>query len=133
MGRHYLTIQVIAIYLLGILLAGCSASPATTDPGVSGVSTVGFASEEKLTEHFHKHGSEFGCKDESAYLKLAQTLRDKPVGGDVIEAQRSDQTITRFDRSSGAFIAFDPDKVIRTFFKPNDGEAYFKRQLRRNH
>ena len=35
------------------------------------------------------------------------------------------------DRSTGAFVAFDADSTIRTFFKPNDGEAYFERQARR--
>jgi pyocin large subunit-like protein len=39
--------------------------------------------------------------------------------------------ITRFDRASGGFVAFDGDGVIRTFFAPNDGERYFRRQARR--
>ena len=46
----------------------------------------------------------------------------------MIEATRADGVVTRFDRDSGAFIAFDPDGTIRTFFKPRDGEAYFRRQ-----
>ncbi len=28
-------------------------------------------------------------------------------------------------------LAFDPDLTIRTYFKPNDGERYFRRQGRR--
>ena len=40
--------------------------------------------------------------------------------------------ITRFDKSSGAFIAFDADGTIRTFFKPNVGEEYFRRQSERD-
>ena len=35
------------------------------------------------------------------------------------------------DRSSGTFLAFNPDLTIRTFFKPNDGESYFHRQSKR--
>jgi pyocin large subunit-like protein len=65
------------------------------------------------------------------YLTAAERLRDEPAGGPVIEARRADGVITRFDRTSGAFLAFDPDGTIRTFFKPSDGEAYFRRQLRR--
>jgi pyocin large subunit-like protein len=39
--------------------------------------------------------------------------------------------VTRFDRRSGAFGAYNHDRTIRTFFKPNDGERYFRRQAER--
>jgi hypothetical protein len=94
---------------------------------------IGFRSRERLAEHFRKHGREFEARDESDYLALAQALRDRAAGGDVLEAVRSDGVTTRFDRASGAFIAFDRDLVIRTCFKPNDGESYFRRQLEREH
>jgi pyocin large subunit-like protein len=58
-------------------------------------------------------------------------LRDTVAGGDILEIQRADGVISRFDRSSGSFLAFNTDLVIRTFFRPNDGEAYFRRQARR--
>ena len=37
------------------------------------------------------------------------------------------------ERTSGAFIALNADGTIRTFFKPNNGEAYFRRQSTRSH
>jgi pyocin large subunit-like protein len=50
----------------------------------------------------------------------------------VLEIRRpSDGVVSRFDRRSGAFLAFDSDGTIRTFFRPNDGESYFRRQARR--
>ncbi|MEP6832119.1 MAG: hypothetical protein ABJB74_01945 [Gemmatimonas sp.] len=36
-----------------------------------------------------------------------------------------------FDRSAVDCLAFDHDGTIRTFFKPNDGERYFRRQANR--
>jgi pyocin large subunit-like protein len=60
-------------------------------------------------------------------------LRDTPAGGDVLEAVRDDGVVTRFDRASGAFIAFDASGVIRTFFRPRDGERYFHRQAARRY
>ena len=63
---------------------------------------------------------------------MAQLLRDAPLGSTVLEIRRPDGTVSRFDRASGAFIAFDADGTIRTFFKPNDGEVYFSRQLKRS-
>ena len=39
--------------------------------------------------------------------------------------------VTRYDQQTGAFIAFNPNGIIRTFFKPNDGERYYRRQAER--
>lgn len=102
-------------------------------PTAPSARTVGFRSTARLVEHFEKHGGEFGADSPAQYLRLAQQLRDAPAGGDILEVVRpSDRVVSRFDRGSGAFLAADPDGTIRTFFKPNDGEAYFRRQARRS-
>ncbi|MEO7360796.1 MAG: hypothetical protein ABI120_10725 [Gemmatimonadaceae bacterium] len=57
------------------------------------------------------------------YLGLAQSLRDTAAGGNILEIVRpADGVVSRFDKKSGAFLAFDRDGTIRIFFKPNDGE-----------
>ncbi|MCG3161593.1 MAG: hypothetical protein JMDDDDMK_02782 [Acidobacteria bacterium] len=94
-------------------------------------SEIGFATRRKFLEHYEKHGAEFGSISQDEYLRQAQTLRDSPAGGNILEAVRADGVITRFDRKTGAFLAFDPDLTIRTYFKPNDGERYFRRQSKR--
>ena len=94
-------------------------------------SGVGFASRQKWIDHYQKHGREFGSISKEQYLLKAQELRDRPVGGDILEHVRSDGVTTRFDRASGDFIAFNASGVIRTYFRPNDGEAYFRRQALR--
>lgn len=93
--------------------------------------SVGFRTRERLHEHFVKHGHEFRAADSAQYLALAQALRDAEVGGDVLESVRADGVVSRFDRASGTFIAFDADGTLRTCFKPNDGERYFVRQAKR--
>lgn len=115
--------------------APAAQAPATerTPPAArSGDASRGFRNRSRLEEHYQKHGAEFGRVTIEDYLVMAQGLRDAPVGGDVLEAVRpSDGVISRFDRATGAFIAVDRDGTIRTFFKPNDGEAYFRRQANR--
>ena len=126
--------------LLALFGAIAAWSLACTDGGVppartqsSAASSVSFRSTARLAEHFQKHGPEFGSISQTQYLQLAQQLRDSPVGDDIVEVVRqSDGVISRFDRRSGAFLAADADGTIRTFFKPNDGEAYFRRQARRS-
>jgi hypothetical protein len=94
--------------------------------------SVGFRSRERFEEHFRKHGREFNVATPGEYLRLAQALRDRPVGGDVLELVRGDGVVCRFDRASGTFIAFGADGIIRTCFRPNDGQRYFDRQASRS-
>lgn len=138
-------IFLLSLFVLSFLLAGCSVHQSstqatnrneasdgrTTAPTVATASSVGFASREKLVEHYHKHGREFGDISIEDYLKTAQTLRDRSAGGSILEAVRDDGVINRFDRDTRTFIAFNRDGIIRTCFKPNDGESYFRRQLKR--
>lgn len=91
----------------------------------------GFRSRALLDEHYAKHGSEFGHISEAEYLQLAQELRDAPAGAPILEARRPDGEFSRFDKRHGYFGAFNPDRTIRTFFIPNDGERYFWRQAQR--
>lgn len=91
----------------------------------------GFRNRRALDEHFAKHGSEFGHISESEYLHRAQALRDTPPGGPILQVVKPAGIVTKFDRSTGSFGAYNPDGVIRTFFIPNDGERYFRRQATR--
>lgn len=92
---------------------------------------IGFVDQRRLDEHYAKHGGEFGTITKQDYLRQAQLLRDAAVGGPVLQTVRADGVTTRFDRQTGAFIAVNPNGTIRTFFKPNDGERYYRRQAER--
>jgi pyocin large subunit-like protein len=144
MARVKLSLWLLAA--LALIGAGCrhSDSPATTQTprqqasagkGQAGApafqAEIGFATRRKFLDHYEKHGAEFGSISREEYLRQAQILRDSPVAGDILEARRADGVITRFDRKTGAFLAFNPDLTIRTYFKPNDGEKYFRRQSKR--
>lgn len=91
----------------------------------------GFRSRRAFDEHYAKHGREFGNISQSEYLQMAQALRDSPVGGPILEARKPGGIVTRFDRRNSSFGAYNPDGTIRTFFIPNDGERYFRRQATR--
>ncbi len=91
----------------------------------------GFRSKQQFDEHFEKHGAEFGSITKAEYLRLAQELRDAPVGGPILEAKKPGGIFTKFDRRTKYFGAYNADQTIRTFFIPNDGERYFVRQAKR--
>lgn len=114
-------------------VSGTTPSASIERPASSELSDgKGFRNQNRLIEHFAKHGAEFGAASPQEYLSLAQQLRDAPLSSDVLEDIRSsDGVVSRFQKSTGAFLAFDSDGTIRTFFKPNDGERYYRRQLTR--
>jgi pyocin large subunit-like protein len=91
----------------------------------------GFRTPELLDEHYAKHGREFGSISKGEYLRLAQELRDAPPGGPILEARRPKGGFTKFDRRHGYFGAYNRNGTIRTFFIPNNGERYFRRQAER--
>jgi pyocin large subunit-like protein len=91
----------------------------------------GFRSPALLDEHYAKHGAEFGNIGKQEYLGRAQELRDAPASGPILESKRRNGQFSRFDKRKGYFGAYNPDRTIRTFFIPNDGERYFWRQARR--
>ncbi len=93
----------------------------------------GFRSRAQLDEHYAKHGAEFGHISEGEYLRLAQELRDAPPGGPILEARRPNGEFSRFDRRHGYFGAYNRNGTIRTFFIPNNGERYFRRQAERRY
>jgi len=88
----------------------------------------GFRSRRQFDEHYAKHGREFGNISQQEYLLRAQALRDAPAGGPILQARTPEGIVSRFDRRTGYFGAYNPDRTIRTFFIPNAGERYFHRQ-----
>ena len=112
--------------------ANANPSVAPPVPAVLVRVEIGFRTPRHLSDHYRKHGGEFPGYSEADYLRAAQGLRDTLVGGDVLEIARADGGSARFDRKSGRFVSLGADGTIRTFFVPNDGETYFRRQARRS-
>ena len=110
--------------------AKATASSNRSDPRLR---AIGFRSRTKLEQHYEKHGREFGNITQDEYLAMAQDLRDAPLSNRVVEANQPGGTISRFDRQTGGFTAFDRDLTLRTFFKPNGGESYFRRAATKTH
>lgn len=143
LARHSTWLASMLVVLSILLTGACrqtnpapaqiQSKPATSPKSSIGLrGNIGFASRQKFSDHYEKHGNEFGSISREEYLRQAQELRDRPLDSSILEAVRSDGVITRFDKTTGAFLAFNADWVIRTYFKPNDGEAYFRRQSKRN-
>ena len=132
--RRWVCLLLLLVWLpTASCMRGSDAAPVEGDEYSSPVveADYGFDSAEQLREHYSKHGHEFGVTNQDDYLRLAKALRDAPVSDTVLEIIRADTVRTRYDRSTGNFIAFASDGTIITFFRPGDGERYFRRQATR--
>ncbi|MEV4348791.1 DNRLRE domain-containing protein [Actinoplanes sp. NPDC049596] len=63
--------------------------------------------------------------DKSDYVSGARDLLDGPAGNGVLEGTRGTDLL-RYDTNSGAFGVKSADDIIRTFFRPDGGEGYFR-------
>ena len=93
----------------------------------------GFASKEKLYDHFGRHAAEFGGKFRSAeqYLKGAQNFF-KREGEEIIQYTRKNGEIVKYDTKNNIFGIVAEDGTIRTMFKPKEGFKYFKEEIKKD-
>ncbi len=88
--------------------------------------TYSFRKAEYLQEHFEKHGGEFGYTSADEYLAGANRVVETPGVLHKLEAEDGDDVY--YLESSNEFVIISTDGYLRTYFKPNDGKAYFDRQ-----
>lgn len=79
-----------------------------------------------LQEHFEKHGTEFGYATADEYLVGANRVVASPEALHKLEAEDGDDVY--YLESTNEFVIVSTDGYLRTYFKPDDGKAYFDRQ-----
>lgn len=95
-----------------------------------------FPSEKSLNGHYKSHASQFGNLTKSEYLQIAAELLAQPIKGDIIGYDNNGRRV-RYDRKTNtiAIGKIDKNKVerIATVFKPNNGEAYYYEDYKKEH
>ncbi len=128
---HYV-VTVIIILVIGLLTTkfGDFANPENyvnkNDNDVHQQYEYTFANDGLLVEHFEKHGQEFGYATKEEYLQGANEVINNPSSLHKYEAEDGDDCY--YLQSTNEFVVVSPDGTIRTYFKPDDGVAYFNRQ-----
>lgn len=78
-----------------------------------------------LQDHFDRHGADFGAADPEDYARQAYAFYLERARHQVKD---DDGTLRVFDADTNAFGAYNRDGTAKTYFKPDDGQAYFDRQ-----
>ncbi|MCR5098304.1 MAG: hypothetical protein K6B14_05075 [Lachnospiraceae bacterium] len=84
-----------------------------------------FANEERLQEHFEKHGVAMGFENANEYEKAASDVVNNSKALHKVEAEDGDDVY--YLESSNELVIVSTQGNIRTYFLPDDGKAYFDR------
>ncbi|MBE7447998.1 MAG: hypothetical protein HS111_03655 [Kofleriaceae bacterium] len=82
----------------------------------------------QLDKHFAKHAAEWGAGNitKTGYLKRAQNLLGRDVGGDILGAVRKNGDVLRYNARTNEFAVGAADGTIRTLFRPQAGMDYWQ-------
>lgn len=103
-----------------------------TSGGNDGKIEVRFETPEKMQKHYDKHIDKYGNISISEYIALANELVNAKDTDDIERIIRSDESTAIYRFSTNDFLVITKDGYIRTFFKPDDGEAYWREEHERN-
>lgn len=79
-------------------------------------------------EHWKKHGGEFPeDRSEADYVREANAFVHRPPPGTLVKHDARGDTLF-YQPSTGGFAVMDARGEPRTFFKPDNGMAYWNRQ-----
>ena len=130
-ARHISAI-VLAIALAALLwLPGCTAVATDGMDGFPSNTTAAeasshltFRTDEKLQQHFEKHGWETGCATAEEYLAAANAVIADPASLHKLQAEDGDDLY--FLERTGEFVVVSPAGYLRTYYLTD--RDYFDRQ-----
>lgn len=124
--------KILALGLAALLcLSGCGFAPGESGSAPSpdttateATSRLAFRTEDKLQQHFEKHGQETGCATAEEYLAAANAVVANPAALHKLQAEDGDDLY--FLESTGEFVVVSPAGYIRTYYLTD--RDYFERQ-----
>ncbi|MEC4272217.1 hypothetical protein VJ923_03465 [Adlercreutzia sp. R25] len=131
-GANRLARTLLALGLAALLcLPACSFTPDEAEsassrntPAAEATSHLTFRTDEKLQQHFEKHGWETGCATTEEYLAAANAVIADPASLHKLQAEDGDDLY--FLERTGEFVVVSPAGYIRTYYLTD--RDYFDRQ-----
>lgn len=87
---------------------------------------LSFREKQYAMEHFQKHGGEFNYQTLEQYIQGANRVISSPEA--LHKTEREDGDDVYYLEETNEFVIVSTDGYIRTYFKPEDGLAYYQRQ-----
>lgn len=127
-GKNESVLKALANYPQGLHLVLRNGPEAIEFLAKNGDGTgTAFANGQRFAEHFFKHADEFNHTTPQVYLNAARTLTNGGNGVETFVRTNGDKLFYRAETNE--FSVMSQDGVIRTYFKPEDGRAYWLDQI----
>ncbi|MEC4184181.1 hypothetical protein VJ918_05090 [Adlercreutzia sp. R21] len=131
-GTNRIARALLALGLAALLcLPACSFTPneaesasSRNETAAEAASHLAFRTDEKLQQHFEKHGRETGCATAEEYLAAANAVIADPASLHKLQAEDGDDLY--FLERTGEFVVVSPAGYIRTYYLTD--RNYFDRQ-----
>lgn len=88
--------------------------------------TYHFKNQNRLNEHYEKHGIEMGFDSAASYEAAASAVITNPAALNKIESEDGD--FVYYLEETNEFVILSTEGYIRTYFLPSAGKAYYDRQ-----
>ena len=85
-----------------------------------------FRNNDRLTEHYKKHGKEMGFKSAEEYEDAASDVVNNPNA--LHKTEKEDGDDVYYVEDTNEFVVVSSDGYIRTYFYPSAGIDYYNRQ-----
>ena len=95
------------------------------NPNSSIQKAVLFQSDEKLKEHYEKHGKAMGFASAEEYLAAANAVI---LNEEALHKTQKDGDDVYYLEETNDFVVVSPQGYLRTYFRPEDGIKYYRRQ-----
>jgi pyocin large subunit-like protein len=105
-------------------VSGAAAAQTENPDAKTGVTLI-FRSFDLLDEHFEKHGRDMGFTSTEEYLAAANEVVYNTAS---LHKKQSDGDDVYFLQETDDLVVVSTDGYIRTYFRPEDGIAYYNRQ-----
>lgn len=101
-------------------------TPQTTAAAAVSAPSPHFRNEERLNEHYEKHGIEMGFATPAEYEAAAAAVVNSPDALHKLEKEDGDDVY--YIESTNEFVIVSTDGYIRTYYHPTNGKEYFDNQ-----
>lgn len=98
----------------------------TTAAAAASAPSPHFRNEERLNEHYEKHGIEMGFATPAEYEAAAAAVVNSPDALHKLEKEDGDDVY--YIESTNEFVIVSTDGYIRTYYHPTNGKEYFDNQ-----
>ena len=101
-------------------------APQTPAAAAASAPSPHFRNEERLNEHYEKHGIEMGFATPAEYEAAAAAVVNSPDALHKLEKEDGDDVY--YIESTNEFVIVSTDGYIRTYYHPTNGKEYFDNQ-----